>query len=252
MEEKTFTVKIEPENSLEYNLNQEMNLEIKTELGTPIKSEAVFKEELHDFEQLEYEPDSKSFPPIIEDLDSSKWVLKTVALEYVLREFEKLIDLKSSIKILGSLPDSNQDYESEKFQPLIIPVIKEVNVSNMEESSLRLHVRKKAVLERLRKEANVLNMVDLRINVRKKDVLNMLSKEVNVLTMVEPILDIHVKQKAVLNMLSKEVNVSITEEYQGKIYVKQKAVLNMLSKEVNVSNTEEFRVRIHVEKKVVQ
>nr|CAD7588903.1 unnamed protein product [Timema genevievae] len=124
MEEKTFTMKIEPEDSLEYNLNQEMNLEIKTELGTPIKSEAVFKEELHDFEQLEYEPDSKSFPPIIEDLDSSKWVFKTVALEYVLREFEKLIDLKSSIKILGSLSDSNQDYESEKFQPLIIPVMK--------------------------------------------------------------------------------------------------------------------------------
>nr|CAD7459580.1 unnamed protein product [Timema tahoe] len=110
MEEKTFTVKIEPEDSLEYNLNQEMNLEIKTELGTPIKSEAVFKEELHDFEQLEYEPDSKSFPPIREDLD---------------------IGLKSSIKILGSLPDSNQDYESDKFQPLIIPVMKELQ-SNSE------------------------------------------------------------------------------------------------------------------------
>nr|CAD7588904.1 unnamed protein product [Timema genevievae] len=110
MEKKAFTVKIEPEKSLEYNLNQEVNLEIKTELDTPIKSEVVLKEEIYDFEQLEYEPDSILFPSIREELD---------------------IDLKSSIKILGSLSDSNQDYESEKFQPLIIPVMKALQ-SNFE------------------------------------------------------------------------------------------------------------------------
>nr|CAD7462126.1 unnamed protein product [Timema tahoe] len=71
MEEKTLTLKIEPEDTLEYNLNQEVNLEIKNELDTPIKSEVVLKEELHDFEQLEFKPDSISFPPIREDVDTS-------------------------------------------------------------------------------------------------------------------------------------------------------------------------------------
>ncbi|CAG2058302.1 unnamed protein product [Timema podura] len=45
--------------------------EILNELDTPIKSEVVLKEELHDFEQLEFKPDSISFPPIREDVDTS-------------------------------------------------------------------------------------------------------------------------------------------------------------------------------------
>nr|CAD7572090.1 unnamed protein product [Timema californicum] len=36
------------------------------------------------------------------------------------------IGLKSSKKILGSLPENNQDYDSERFQPLTIPVMKVV------------------------------------------------------------------------------------------------------------------------------
>nr|CAD7450124.1 unnamed protein product [Timema bartmani] len=83
MEEKTLTLKIEPEDTLEYNLNQEVNLEIKNELDTPIKSEVVLKEELHDFEQLEFKPDSISFPPIREDVDKQPF---TPSSEFYQRE----------------------------------------------------------------------------------------------------------------------------------------------------------------------
>nr|CAD7411022.1 unnamed protein product [Timema poppensis] len=62
-----------PENNQDYDSVRFQPLTIpvmKTELDTPIKSEVILKEEIHDFEQLEYEPDFISLPPIIEDLDA--------------------------------------------------------------------------------------------------------------------------------------------------------------------------------------
>nr|CAD7194168.1 unnamed protein product [Timema douglasi] len=51
-------------------VGEKSNLNMITELDTPTKSEVILKEEIHDFEQLEYEPDFISLPPIIEDLDA--------------------------------------------------------------------------------------------------------------------------------------------------------------------------------------
>nr|CAD7203762.1 unnamed protein product [Timema douglasi] len=62
------SVKIEPEEDLEYYLHQEDTFEIKSEIDLPIKSEEGFKEEIQDYQQPEYCPGPLTFPPIKEEL----------------------------------------------------------------------------------------------------------------------------------------------------------------------------------------
>nr|CAD7199874.1 unnamed protein product [Timema douglasi] len=64
------SVKIEPEEDLEYNFHKEERFEIKSEIDLPIKSEEVFKEEFTDYQQPEYFQGSITFPPIKEELPS--------------------------------------------------------------------------------------------------------------------------------------------------------------------------------------
>ncbi|CAG2061631.1 unnamed protein product [Timema podura] len=68
MERKTFTMKLEPEEDLEYILHHEENLEIKSEIDITIKSEESFKEEVHDHQEPDCGPGPITFPPIKEDL----------------------------------------------------------------------------------------------------------------------------------------------------------------------------------------
>nr|CAD7461151.1 unnamed protein product [Timema tahoe] len=71
------SVKIESEEDLEYNLHQEEEFEIKSEIDLPIKSEEGFKEEIQDYQQLEYCPRLISFPPIKEELPNGlKYLLQ--------------------------------------------------------------------------------------------------------------------------------------------------------------------------------
>nr|CAD7411023.1 unnamed protein product [Timema poppensis] len=53
MERKTFIVKIEPEEDLEYNLHH-VELENKSEIDRPIKPEECLEEEIHDYQQPEF------------------------------------------------------------------------------------------------------------------------------------------------------------------------------------------------------
>nr|CAD7448171.1 unnamed protein product [Timema bartmani] len=64
------SVKIEPEEDLEYNLQQEEKFEIKSEIDLPIKSEEAFKEEFKDYHQPDSWTGPITFPPIKEELPS--------------------------------------------------------------------------------------------------------------------------------------------------------------------------------------
>nr|CAD7445071.1 unnamed protein product [Timema bartmani] len=107
MERKTFAVKIEPEEDLDYHLHYEENFEIKSEVDFPIKLEESLKGEVHDNEEPDccpgpitvpptkkelndyQEPECyvspKTFPPIKEELheesDASYYVDKSVKTE---------------------------------------------------------------------------------------------------------------------------------------------------------------------------
>nr|CAD7416182.1 unnamed protein product [Timema poppensis] len=64
------SVKIEPEEDLEYNLKHDEKFEIKSEIDLPIKSEDVFKEEVTDYQQPNNWTGSITIPPIKEELPS--------------------------------------------------------------------------------------------------------------------------------------------------------------------------------------
>nr|CAD7456604.1 unnamed protein product [Timema tahoe] len=64
------SVKIEPEEDLEYNLQQEEKFEIKSEIDLQIKSEEAFKEEFKDYHQPDSWTGPITFPPIKEELPS--------------------------------------------------------------------------------------------------------------------------------------------------------------------------------------
>nr|CAD7444643.1 unnamed protein product [Timema bartmani] len=69
MERQTFSVEIEPEKDLERNIHHE-ELEIKSEVDPPIKSEKCLKEEVNDYQQPKYLPGPITFYPIKEELIS--------------------------------------------------------------------------------------------------------------------------------------------------------------------------------------
>nr|CAD7403127.1 unnamed protein product [Timema cristinae] len=62
------SVKIEPEEDLEYNLKHDEKFEIKSEIDLPIKSEEGFKEEFKDYQQPECWTGPITLPPIKEEL----------------------------------------------------------------------------------------------------------------------------------------------------------------------------------------
>nr|CAD7605720.1 unnamed protein product [Timema genevievae] len=69
MERHTFSVGIEPEEDLERNIHHE-ELEIKSEVDPPIKSEKCLKEEVNDYQLPKYLPGPITFYPIKEELIS--------------------------------------------------------------------------------------------------------------------------------------------------------------------------------------
>nr|CAD7461657.1 unnamed protein product [Timema tahoe] len=69
MERKTFTVKIEPEEDLDYHLHYEENFEIKSEVDLPIKLEESLKGEVHDNEEPDCCPGPITDPPTKEELN---------------------------------------------------------------------------------------------------------------------------------------------------------------------------------------
>nr|CAD7455812.1 unnamed protein product [Timema tahoe] len=69
MERQTFSVEIGPEKDLERNIHHE-ELEIKSEVDPPIKSEKCLKEEVNDYQQPKYLPGPITFHPIKEELIS--------------------------------------------------------------------------------------------------------------------------------------------------------------------------------------
>nr|CAD7434999.1 unnamed protein product [Timema monikensis] len=62
------SVKIEPEEDLEYNLKHDEKFEIMSEIDLPIKSEEGFKEEFKDYQQPECWTGPITLPPIKEEL----------------------------------------------------------------------------------------------------------------------------------------------------------------------------------------
>ncbi|CAG2056538.1 unnamed protein product [Timema podura] len=69
MERKTFAVKIEPEEDLEYHLHYEENFEIKSEVDLPIKLEESLKGEVHDNEEPDCCPGPITDPPTKKELN---------------------------------------------------------------------------------------------------------------------------------------------------------------------------------------
>nr|CAD7605123.1 unnamed protein product [Timema genevievae] len=81
------SVKIEPEEDLEYNLHQEEKFDIKSEIDLQIKSEERFKEELNYYQQPECWAEPISFPPIKEELPATFLLLLPTFVKVRTEEF---------------------------------------------------------------------------------------------------------------------------------------------------------------------
>nr|CAD7577406.1 unnamed protein product [Timema californicum] len=93
MDEWAVPVKIEPEDDLEY-LQREVNLEIKTEIDIPIKSE--FDKGFQCYQQQRGQQPLLPFPPIKEELDKSTEIDFSIKSERVCKEDDKLYQQQGS------------------------------------------------------------------------------------------------------------------------------------------------------------
>nr|CAD7412868.1 unnamed protein product [Timema cristinae] len=105
MERKPSTVKLEPGEDLEYI--HEETLEIKSEIEPPIKSEQCFREEVQDYQQLEYFPGPLPIPPIKDELLDESNASDNV--DTIVRTEMKFCDDSQEINDFTSYHDTPED-----------------------------------------------------------------------------------------------------------------------------------------------
>nr|CAD7432721.1 unnamed protein product [Timema monikensis] len=155
MERETFTMKLEPEEDLEYILNHGEKMEIKSEsdiikseesfkevrdyqepecgswpvtfppikeelhseIEPPIKSEQCYKEEVQDYQQLEYFTEPLTFPPIKDELPDELNASDNV--DAIVKTEMKFCDDSQEINDFISYHDTPEDKAKSEIEPPI-------------------------------------------------------------------------------------------------------------------------------------